>query len=45
MPIVVRLDGHSYLTDQRFYRPPIPRFVSRKLRFSLGKHNFMVPLD
>jgi inner membrane protein len=45
MPIVVRLDGHTYLTDQRFYRPPIPGFVSRKLRFSLGKHNFMVPLD
>jgi len=45
MPIVVRLDGHTYLTDQRFYRPPLPGFVSRKLRFSLGKHNFMVPLD
>ena len=45
MPIVVRLDGHTYLTDQRFYRPPLPGFPSRKLRFSLGKHNFMVPLD
>jgi inner membrane protein len=45
MPIVVHQDGHAYLTDQRFYRPPLPSFVSRKLRFSLGKHNFMVPLD
>jgi inner membrane protein len=45
MPIVVRLDGHTYLTDQRFYQPPRSSLLPSKLRFSLGKHGFLVPLD
>lgn len=35
MPIVIRIEGHSYLTDQRFYRS-----TSR-----LARGTFLIPLD
>lgn len=35
MPIVIKIDGHSYLTDQRFYTS-----TSR-----LGRGTFFIPLD
>lgn len=45
MPIVVRIDGRKYLSDQRFYGPlrsnSIPGFVRRFFR----GHAFLVPLD
>ena len=35
MPIVIRVDGHSFLTDQRFYRSTT----------RLGRGTFLIPLD
>jgi inner membrane protein len=45
MPIVVRIDGRKYLSDQRFYGPlrssSIPGWVRRFFR----SHAFLIPLD
>ena len=45
MPIVVKIDGRKYLSDQRFYGPlrssAVPGFVRRFFR----GHAFLVPLD
>lgn len=45
MPIVVRIDGRKYLSDQRFYQSirssPVPGSVRRIFR----GHAFLVPLD
>jgi len=45
MPIVVRVDGHSYLTDQRFYGPLRSRSIPPSLRNWFRRHSFLVPLD
>ena len=45
MPIVVRIDGRKYLSDQRFYGPlrssSVPGWVRRFFR----GHAFLIPLD
>lgn len=44
MPIVVDIDGGSYLTDQRFYTlKPSP--IMRQLRLRIGSKAFAIPLD
>ena len=45
MPVVVRIDGHSYLSDQRFYGPLRSRLIPGAVRHWFGKHSFLVPLD
>lgn len=45
MPIVVQENGHSYLTDQRFYGRLQSRAVPEMVRSFLSKHAFLVPLD
>ncbi len=44
MPIVVRLEGHSYLTDQRFYNSSESPF-SNAMRRAVRKSAFLIPLD
>lgn len=44
MPIVVRIDGRSYLTDQRFYTTQTSRF-SNEMRRVLKRNPFLIPLD
>jgi inner membrane protein len=45
MPIVVRIDGKTYLTDQRFYNSLRARVVPSSVRNSFGRSSFLVPLD
>lgn len=45
MPIVVHEDGHTYLTDQRFYGPLRSKAVPGWVRDFFRKHSFLVPLD
>lgn len=44
MPIVVRIDGHSFLTDQRFYNIA-PSAFSRTMRRMVRRSSFLIPLD
>lgn len=44
MPIVVRLEGHSYLTDQRFYNSSESPFSSA-MRRAVRRSAFLIPLD
>ena len=44
MPIVVRIDGHSFLTDQRFYNVA-PSPFSRTMRKMVRRSSFLIPLD
>ncbi|MEO6224798.1 MAG: metal-dependent hydrolase [Sphingomicrobium sp.] len=44
MPIVVRLDGRSYLTDQRFYSTQPSPFATT-LRRMIRRSAFLIPLD
>lgn len=44
MPIVVNLDRHQFLTDQRFYGPLHSDAVPRPLRSFFAKHAFLIPL-
>ena len=44
MPIVVRLEGHSYLTDQRFYHSSESPFSSA-MRRAVRRSPFLIPLD
>jgi inner membrane protein len=44
MPIVVRMDGRSYLTDQRFYNSaPLP--LGSAVRKVVRRSAFLIPLD
>jgi inner membrane protein len=45
MPLVIRIDGHAYLTDQRFYGPLHSRSIPGFLRRWFSRHSFLVPLD
>jgi inner membrane protein len=45
MPIVVTVDGKSYLSDQRFYGPLRSRSIPDPLRRFFRTHSFLVPLD
>jgi inner membrane protein len=45
MPIVVHLDGHSYLTDQRFYGTLRSRLIPGRVRYWFRRHSFLIPLD
>lgn len=45
MPVVVKLDGRSYLSDQRFYGPLHSRAVPNFVRNFFRRHSFLVPLD
>jgi inner membrane protein len=44
MPIVVHMDGHAYLTDQRFYNSA-PSPFSNALRRMVRRSAFLIPLD
>jgi inner membrane protein len=45
MPIVVDIDGRTYLSDQRFYGPLRARSVPGSLRRMFRGHAFLIPLD
>lgn len=45
MPIVVKLGGRSYLSDQRFYGPLHSKAVPGFIRNFFRRHSFLVPLD
>ena len=45
MPIVIHQNGHTYLSDQRFYGAMRSPAVPQKVRSFFGKHSFTVPLD
>jgi inner membrane protein len=45
MPIVVHIDGKSYLTDQRFYNSLRARVVPKQVRGFFQHSTFLVPLD
>lgn len=45
MPIVVKIDGRTYLTDQRFYNSLRSRVVPRQVRGFFRRSSFLVPLD
>ena len=45
MPLVVDVDGDTYLTDQRFYGPLRARSIPEGIRRFFGRHSFLVPLD
>jgi inner membrane protein len=45
MPIVIHVDGRSYLSDQRFYGPLRSTSVPKPVRSFFRKHSFLVPLD
>jgi inner membrane protein len=45
MPIVVDIDGRTYLSDQRFYGPLRGRSVPRWIRGIFRRHAFAIPLD
>ena len=44
MPVVVRLDGHRYLTDQRFYSVTPSPFAAT-MRRMIKRSAFLIPLD
>lgn len=44
MPIVVDIDGHAYLTDQRFYNSA-PSPLSGAMRRMVRRSAFLIPLD
>ncbi|MEO7277210.1 MAG: hypothetical protein ABIW33_04215, partial [Sphingomicrobium sp.] len=44
MPIVVQLDGRSYLTDQRFYSNQQSPFANT-MRRMIRRSAFLIPLD
>ena len=44
MPIVIRIDGHSYLTDQRFYNARAAPF-GNQMRRMVRRSVFLIPLD
>lgn len=45
MPIVVSVEGRTYLSDQRFYGPLRARGVPEGIRAFFRRHAFLVPLD
>jgi inner membrane protein len=45
MPIVVKIDGKPYLTDQRFYNSLRARVVPAQVRSFFQHSSFLVPLD
>jgi inner membrane protein len=45
MPIVVHIDGHDFLTDQRFYTSLRSRVVPARVRGFFQHSTFLVPLD
>lgn len=45
MPIVVEIDGHAYLSDQRFYGPLHSTAIPAVVRKFFRTHSFLVPLD
>jgi inner membrane protein len=45
MPIVLHLDGKTYLTDQRFYTSLRSRVVPKRVRSFFQHSSFLVPLD
>jgi inner membrane protein len=45
MPIVVEVDGRTYLSDQRFYGALRSRAVPKRVRTFFRGHSFLVPLD
>lgn len=45
MPIVVQVDGHAYLSDQRFYGPLRSTTIPSVVRKFFRTHSFLVPLD
>ena len=45
MPIVVKVDGRKYLSDQRFYGPLRSSAVPASVRRFFRGHAFLVPLD
>jgi inner membrane protein len=45
MPIVIKLDGGTYLTDQRFYNSLRSRIVPKPVRGFFEHSAFLVPLD
>jgi inner membrane protein len=45
MPIVIHIDGRSYLSDQRFYGPLRSQSIPAGLRRWFSRHSFLVPLD
>jgi inner membrane protein len=45
MPIVVDVDGQTYLSDQRFYGALRSRSVPSGVRRFFRGHSFLVPLD
>jgi len=45
MPIVVKIDGRKYLSDQRFYSPLRSSSVPGSIRRFFRGHAFLVPLD
>jgi inner membrane protein len=45
MPIVVRIDGRKYLSDQRFYGPLRSSSIPRSVRRFFRGHAFLIPLD
>jgi inner membrane protein len=45
MPILVDIDGRTYLSDQRFYGPLRARSVPSWIRGAFRGHAFAIPLD
>jgi inner membrane protein len=45
MPIVVRIEGRTYLTDQRFHNSLRSRVVPNQVRGFFRHSSFLVPLD
>jgi inner membrane protein len=45
MPIVVTMDGGTYLSDQRFYGPLRSTAVPGRVRSFFRRHSFAIPLD
>src|SRR4051794_18488637 len=45
MPIVVTVDGRTYLSDQRFYGALRSKAVPQRIRTFFRGHSFLVPLD
>jgi inner membrane protein len=45
MPIVVEMNGHAFLTDQRFYNSLRSHVVPTAVRRFFQKSTFLVPLD
>ena len=45
MPLVIEQDGHTYLTDQRFYGSLRSHAIPKKVRTFFASHSFLIPLD